>query len=71
MNARPASRLCGHGTYFEIQQTADQVVIVMRDRLTDAVCRVVTFRGSAESQTRAPRQPWAREIRPPLAENRW
>lgn len=72
MNSRSQSRLPSEGTYFEIQQSSNQVVIVTRDRATDEVCQVVTFRGGADLETgNTPCEGSERGMRPALAVKRW
>ncbi len=50
MNHLPNSRMAGEGKSFEILQTEDEVTIVVRDRATDEVCQIVSFRGQTESK---------------------
>lgn len=55
MNSFPNSRIPDEGKSFEIQQTDDEVVIYVRDRGSNQVCQVVSFRGQSEGKRKPKR----------------
>ena len=55
MNSFPNSRMPDQGKTFEIRQTDNEVTIYVRDRGSDQISKVVSFRGQSEGKRKTKR----------------